>query len=202
MGYTYKTSFSLAVAVRSDDLNITSLLVSWRNGDRQAGDSLLEIVYEQLRVLASRKLRGEDAGPAFQTSDLVNEVYIKLAGADVEWQNRVHFYALAARAMRRILIDEARARRSAKRGGAAGSIPMDSLESAAEVSVISAPHLLALDMALEELAEFDQRKSQLIELLYFGGLTHEEAGAALKISQTTLHRELKLAKAWLYSRMA
>ena len=187
--------------MESGDPDITNLLVSWRKGDRNAGDLLLAVVYEQLRLLASRKLRSESADPAFQTSDLVNEVCIKLAGADVEWQNRVHFYAIAARAMRRILVDEARARKSAKRGSRSQNVPVQELETAASISPDIAPHLLAVDLALDELAKHDGRKSQLIEMLYFGGLTHEEAGAAMNISQSTLHRELKLAKAWLYSRM-
>ncbi len=129
-----------------------------------------------------------------QPTALVHEAFMRLAGADVEWQDRVHFYALAARTMRRILVDHAKGLKRLKRGGGLERISLENIELASPVRLID---VLELDQAMEGLAAFDPRKSQIVELLYFGGLTHDEAAAALEISAATLHRDLKLARAWL-----
>ena len=132
---------------------------------------------------------------ALRATALVHEAYVKLAGVDVEWRDRVQFYAVAAKAMRHILVDHARAQGRQKRGGGAEKLPLDE---AIMVGAQNSSELIELDDALERLAKLDPRKSQVIELLFFGGLTYEESSAALGISEATLHRELKMAKAWLH----
>jgi len=178
--------------------DITQLLISWRAGDGQAGESLMQAVYDQLRALAGQRLRSERPDHTLQTTELVHEAYMRLAGAEIEWKDRVHFFAVAARAMRRILVDHAKAQHRAKRGAGADRVSLEEVDAPAAIGPGDMPHILALDQALDLLALNDQRKSQLVELLFFGGLTHEEAAAALDISLATLHRDLKLAKAWLH----
>jgi RNA polymerase sigma factor (TIGR02999 family) len=174
---------------------VTQLLKEVGQGNQQAVDSLIPLVYDQLRHLAARCLMVENPGHTLRATALVHEAYLRLAGAETDWQNRVQFYAVAARMMRRILVDHARARNRQKRGSGAEKV---SLDEAIMVGEESSLDLIDLDEALQRLAEFDARKSQIIELLFFGGLTCEESAAALNISPATLHRELKLAKAWLH----
>ena len=174
---------------------VTRLLKEAGRGNKQAVDELIPLVYEQLRRLASHCLLSERPGHTLRATALVHEAYLRLAGSETDWQDRVQFYAVAARTMRRILVDHARGRGRQKRGSGAEQVPLDE---AIVVGGDSPLDLLDLDDALEKLAEVDPRKSQLIELLFFGGLTCEESAAALNISPATLHRDLKMAKAWLY----
>ncbi|MCG3163844.1 MAG: hypothetical protein JMDDDDMK_05296 [Acidobacteria bacterium] len=174
---------------------VTQLLLAWSNGDRAALDQLMPIVYSELRRLAHRQLGAERPNHTLQTTALVNEAYLRLVDQNsLQWQDRAHFFAVAARMMRHILVDYARARHNAKRGGRAVKVALDE---AAEVSVERAAEMVALDEALTALAEFDPRKSRIAELRFFGGLTVEEAAEALKVSPGTVMRDWTLAKAWL-----
>jgi RNA polymerase sigma-70 factor (ECF subfamily) len=178
---------------------VTGLLSEWRQGDKAALDKLTPLVYDEMRRLAHRYVRREREGHTLQTTALVNEVYLRLAGQQsIEWQNRAHFFGVIARVMRHILIDHARARHFAKRGGAAERIP---LEDADLMSAQRAAELVGLDEALEELARFDGRKSRVVELRYFGGLSLEETAEVLDISVMTVRREWRAARAWLFRRM-
>ena len=178
--------------------NLTGLLVEWRDGDQAALDRLMPLVYDQLRRIAHRYVQRERDGHTLQTSALVNEAYLRLADQKVVWQNRSHFFAVTARVMRHILIDHARRRRYAKHGGDARQVPIDE---AAAMSLERAAELIALEEALDELAQLDQRKSQVVELRYFGGLSLEETAEALNISLMTVRRDWRAAKAWLYRRL-
>ncbi|HKS08720.1 MAG TPA: sigma-70 family RNA polymerase sigma factor [Pyrinomonadaceae bacterium] len=178
--------------------NLTGLLVEWRDGDQAALDRLLPLVYDQLRRIAHRYVQRERDGHTLQTSALVNEAYLRLADQKVVWQNRAHFFAVTARVMRHILIDHARRRRYAKHGGDARQVPIDE---AAAMSLERAAELIALEEALDELAQLDQRKSRVVELRYFGGLSLEETAEALDISLMTVRRDWRAAKAWLYRRL-
>jgi RNA polymerase sigma-70 factor (ECF subfamily) len=178
--------------------DITRLLTAWSGGDRQALDELTPFMYEELRRIAERYMRKEAGGHTLQATALVHEAYARLAGADLSLRDRAHFLAFMARLMRQILVDHARARKSAKRGDGFERVTLD------ESVVISADSdglVLELDEVLQELRQFDELKSQIIELRFFGGLTYDEAAEALDISTTTLDRELRLAKAWLRHRM-
>jgi len=155
----------------------------------------MPVVYEQLRKLAARCLRAERPDHTLRATALVHEAYLRLVDADVAWQDRVHFFAVSARLLRRILVDHAKANHRQKRGGGAEKVTLDE---ALLVGPQSSGGIVELDEALQRLAAHDQRKSELIELLCFGGLTYDEAATALKISPATVHRELKLAKAWLH----
>jgi RNA polymerase sigma factor (TIGR02999 family) len=173
---------------------VTQLLQQWGAGDKQALDQLMPIVYDQLHKLASNCLRSERPDHTLRATALVHEAYLRLVQADVNWQDRVHFYAVSARILRRILVDHAKSRNRNKRGGEYQKIP---LEEAILVGPEADRGMVELDEALQRLASQDRRKSELIELLFFGGLTYDEAAAALEISPATVHRELTLAKAWL-----
>jgi RNA polymerase sigma factor (TIGR02999 family) len=155
----------------------------------------MPVVYDQLRRLASNCLRAERPDHTLRATALVHEAYVRLVDSDVAWEDRVHFFAVSARMLRRILVDHAKANKRKKRGGEFQQIPF---EEALLVGPQSDKGIVELDDALRRLAAQDQRKSELIELLFFGGLTYDEAAAALKISPATVHRELTLAKAWLY----
>jgi RNA polymerase sigma factor (TIGR02999 family) len=183
----------------ADPQNVTILLQQWRGGDQHAFDELMPVVYEELRRLASRCLYAERPGHTLRATELVHEAYMRLMDADIGWQDRAHFYAVAARVLRRILVDYARSHNRQKRGGGEESVPLDeALVVGPEATAI----VLALDEALQRLAVLDQRKSEIVQLLFFGGLTYDETAAALDISAATVHRELKLAKAWLHREMA
>ena len=181
--------------VSPDRQLVTQMLQQWSNGNKQALDELMPVVYEQLRRLASNCLRAERPDHTLRATALVHEAYVRLVDSDVAWQDRVHFFAVSARMLRRILVDHAKSRNRDKRGGEFEKIPLDE---AVMVGPQSDKGIVELDDALKRLATQDQRKSELIELLFFGGLTYDEAAAALKISPATVHRELILAKAWLY----
>jgi RNA polymerase sigma-70 factor (ECF subfamily) len=178
--------------------DITRLLAAWSDGDPRALDELTPVVYEELRRLADKYMRKESSGHTLQATALVHEAYARLAGADVPLANRAHLLAFMARLMRQILVDHARARKSAKRGAGLERVTLDE---SVVVSGDSDAVVLELNQVLDELRGFDELKCQIIELRFFGGLTYEEAAEALSISTTTLDRELRLAKAWLRHRM-
>jgi RNA polymerase sigma factor (TIGR02999 family) len=182
-----------------DSQNVTILLQQWRSGDEGALDQLMPVVYQELRRLAKRCLYAERPGHTLRATELVHEAYLRLVGADIGWQDRAHFYAVAARVLRRILVEYARSRNRQKRGS--GEEPI-TLDEALVVGPEAASIVLDLDEALQRLAVLDTRKSEVIQLLFFGGLTYDETAAALDISPATVHRELKLAKAWLHREMA
>jgi RNA polymerase sigma factor (TIGR02999 family) len=173
----------------------TALLLAWGSGDPGALDQLMPLVYDEMRRLARLHLRGERAGHTLQATALVNEAYLRLIEVNqVRWQNRAHFFAMASRVMRRILVDSARARRYQKRGGGAERVSLD------EVLLVSnepSQDLVALDEALNALAAVDLRKSQVVEMRFFGGLSVAETAAVLKVSPDTVMRDWRLAKAWL-----
>jgi RNA polymerase sigma-70 factor, ECF subfamily len=175
---------------------ITRLLKDWRGGRNEAFDQLFALVYDELRVLASGYMRRERPDHTLQTTALVNEAYLKLVGhKDSLFENRVHFFAVAAKVMRQVLIDHARTRQYEKRGGNAVKIPLD------EAMIMSderAGDLLALDLALKSLAEIDPRKSNVVELRFFGGMTIEETAEFLGVSFNTVVRDWEMARAWLY----
>lgn len=174
---------------------ITELLKAWRHGDEQALEKLTPQVYRELHRAARRCMKGEQDGRTLQTTALINELYLRLIDLkSIDWQNRAHFFAVCARQMRRILTDQARARHSHKRGGGAQPVSLD-------VAPVVCPDwrgdLLAVDDALNELAKTDSRKSQVVELRFYGGLTVAETAEVLKVSQETVVRDWRLAKAWL-----
>ena len=169
------------------------MLREWRSGNQEALDRLMPLVYDELRRLANRYMRGERPEHTLQATALVNEAYLRLVDMKVSWQDRAHFFAVAARLMRRLLVDHARANQRAKRE----SGPKVSLDDALEVSSKPALDLVALDEALTRFATFDPRKAEIIELHFFGGLNNEEVAEALGISRATVQRDLRVAKAWL-----
>ena len=178
---------------------ITQQLIAWSNGDRAALEKLIPAVYQELRRMADRCLRGENAEHSLQPTALVHEAYLRLIDQTrVEWHNRAHFFGVAAQMMRRILIDHAKAKHRAKRGGAARKL---SLEEIANYTRERASDLVALDEALKILAQMDERKSRIVELRYFGGLTVDETAQVLGVSDKTVMRDWNLAKAWLYQHL-
>ncbi len=174
---------------------LTQLLADCSSGDKAALDRLMPVVYGELRRLAHRYMRGERPGHTLQTTALINETYLRLVGyRKMQWQDRAHFFAVAAQQMRRILVDSARSSRDAKRGGGVRRV---SLDDAATVSREKTAEVIAVDDALKDLAALDPRKSQIVELRYFGGLDIEEIAEVLEISPTTVQRQWRIAKAWL-----
>lgn len=175
---------------------ITRLLTDWRGGDRAALERLAPLVHDELHRLARHYLSRERPGHTLQATALVNEAYLRLIDQqNSDWQDRAHFFAVAARIMRHLLIDHARARRYAKRGGGARQV---SLDEAAAISPEASLDLLALNEALDRLASIDERKVAIVELRYFSGLSVEETAAAMGLSEITVKREWLKAKAWLY----
>jgi RNA polymerase sigma-70 factor, ECF subfamily len=185
---------------------ITVLLKAWASGDAAALDQLTPLVYDELRRLARRYMRNERAGNTLQTTALVNEAYLRLVDAKrVAWQDRIHFFAVSAQMMRRILVDAARARGSAKRGGQVKRVNHSTAFNLDEIPDVSSGRdreLVAIDDALNTLAEIDSRKASVIELRFFGGLSVDEAAEILKISPQSVMRDWKLAKAWLTRELA
>ena len=174
---------------------VTELLLAWRDGDEAALEKLLPLVYEELHRLAARYMRRESPGHTLQTSALVNEAFIRLIDQQVHWRNRAHFFGIAAQLMRRILLDHARTQVRAKRGGGALRVSFDE---AAIVSGQRAAELIALDDALNALTAFDSRKSRIVELRFFGGLSNEEVAEVMGMSLRTVEREWRKAKVWLH----
>lgn len=179
---------------------ITQLLVNWSRGNEAAFEQLVPLVYPELKRLARRYMGRENPGHTLQTSALINEAYLRLVDQQsVEWQDRAHFYRMAAQVMRHILIDHARKRRFQKRGAGATHVPIDELMIAANER---ATELVALDDALDALAAIDTRKVQIVELRFFGGLTVEETAQVMNLSPITIKREWRSAKAWLQTEVS
>jgi RNA polymerase sigma factor (TIGR02999 family) len=182
------------------ETEITDLLLAWNEGDPSALQELAPLVDAELRRLARSYLRRERAGHTLQTTALINEAYVRLIDSRrVRWENRAHFYGLAARVMRQILVDFSRRRNYQKRGGGLHQI---TLVEAFAVEPGNDPDLLALDEALRELATVDQRKAQVVEMRFFGGLTEKEVALALNVSPETARRDWRLAKSWLLRRLS
>jgi RNA polymerase sigma factor (TIGR02999 family) len=180
--------------------SVSHLLQRWSDGDRSALDQLLPLVYDELRRMARRYMGQQPSGHTLQTTALIHEAYLRLVGQEEkQWENRAHFFGVAAQAMRHILVDYARARHTAKRGGETRAV---SLEEAAIVSDERAAEMVALDEALAELARLSPRQSQVVELRYFGGLSVTETAEVLQVSSDTVTRDWNQAKAWLYRRLS
>ena len=178
---------------------VTQLLLAWSEGDKQALDRLVPLVYDELRRLAQSYMRRERANQTLQTTALINEAYLRLIDANrVKWQNRAHFFGVASRVMRQILVTIAREHGAQKRGGGAEQV---SLDEAMMIDEGRDEDLVALDEALVALAQFDARKAQVVEMRFFGGLTEEEIGAALDVSTETVRRDWRLARSWLRRRL-
>jgi RNA polymerase sigma factor (TIGR02999 family) len=175
---------------------VTRLLRAWQDGDSKAFEELIPLVYDELRHIARMHMRRERAGLTLQATALANEAYLRLVDAKkMHWRDRAHFFAMASRVMRRVLVDAARARHAEKRGGASPKVTL--VEALAVPSPENTVDLVALDEALESLAAANPRKAQIVELRYFGGLTVEETAAVLKISTDTVARDWRFAKSWL-----
>ena len=179
--------------------NVTQLLHAWGKGDEAARDELIPLVYDTLRRIARHQLRGERAGHTLETTALINEAYLKLVEQSVSWQSRAHFFGIAARLMRQLLVDYARARQRLKRGGDMQQI---SLTDAAGIAQDQAVDLLALDDALQILTEVDPQSSRIVELRFFGGLTIEETAQVMGISTPTVERGWRAARAWLQTELS
>jgi len=179
---------------------VTELLLKWTEGDKAALDALIPIVYQELRRVARARLRSEPEGHPIQTTALVHEVYLRLVDtAGLSLENRAHFFGVAGRLMRQILVDHARRQRAGKRGAGVTFFALDAVAPAASPSVVD---VLALDMALSELALLEERLCQVVELKFFAGLTIEETAAALAVSPVTIERDWAFAKSWLYKRLS
>lgn len=184
----------------SDQHEVTRLLERWRGGDRAALEQLTPLVYEELRRLAHSYMRREHQGHPLQTTALVHEAFVRLiAQQAVPWQSRAHFLAVSAHAMRHILVDYARQKHAAKRGGEARRVALDD---GALASVERAAELVALDDAMQGLAALDPRRCRVVELRYFGGMNNREAAEVLGLSEATVQREWRFARAWLYRELA
>ena len=179
---------------------ITALLLDWSNGDEIAFERLMPLVYDELRQMARRYMRRQPSGHTFQTTELIHEAYLKLAGQEkLNWQNRSHFFGVAARAMRHILVDYARSKHREKRGGLAERITLnENLTAAASRS----EEIIVLDSALNQLAKLDQRKAQIVEMKFFGGLKTDEIAEILKISPDTVKRDWRFARTRLLRELA
>jgi len=179
-----------------DSSQITQLLRQWSDGKREVLESLMPLIYDELRGQASRYLKKERSNHTLQTTALINEAYLKLIDQrQVQWQNRAHFFAIAAQAMRRILVDYARQRQREKRGGKAGDLPLE--QAISIVSQEKSVDLVALDDALTRLEKFDERQARVVELRYFSGLSLDETAEVLGVLNVTVRRDWNMAKAWL-----
>jgi RNA polymerase sigma factor (TIGR02999 family) len=180
--------------------DVTALLAKWRNGDTDALDTLIPLVYGELKRIARARLRGERPDRHLQPTTLVHEAYLRLVDIDrMTFENRTHFFALTARLMRQILVDHARRQRAAKRGGSVTRMTLHDVAAPDSTSIID---IIALESALDGLAEIDERLSRIVELKFFAGLNIEETGAVLNISAATVERDWAVAKAWLYRRLS
>jgi RNA polymerase sigma factor (TIGR02999 family) len=175
---------------------VTRLLGAWRTGDEGVLDELMPLVYNELHVIAQHYMRGERPDHTLQPTALVHEAFLRLGGVSVAWQDRVHFFALAASTMRRVLVDHAKARSREKRGGGVAHLP---IEDARHVPSEAPADVVALDESLRRLTVLDERKGRVIELHYFGGLGYDEIAVALDVSAATVDRDLRFAKAWLHN---
>lgn len=178
---------------------VTVLLRKWSEGDENALEQLTPLVYDELHRLAHQHMRRESAGHVLQTSALINEAYLRLVDQPrIQWESRAHFFGIAARLMRRILVDDARKRNSAKRGGRLIQVPLDEIENLAQQQ---AANVVAVDEALQRLEAIDTRQSQIVELRFFAGLSIDETAELLKVSPGTVMRDWTFARAWLKSQM-
>lgn len=190
---------SLGKVVGAETSETTQLLRAWAGGDEAALEQLTPRVYNELRRIAGRCMQSERPGRTIEATALVHEAYLKLVDVkNVEWQHRAHFFAISAQVMRRILLDRARRRVAAKRGGATPRVQLENLE---QVGYMRARELVALDDALDALAQFDTRKARIIELRFFGGLSVEETAEVEKVSPDTVMRDWRLARAWLLDKL-
>jgi RNA polymerase sigma factor (TIGR02999 family) len=180
-------------AAHDSPRTVTRLLVEWREGDAEALEALVPLVYDELRRLARLQMRNEAAGHTLQPTALVHEAYARLVDLKLDWRDRSHFLCMAARTMRRVLVDHARARRAAKRGAGAVQVTLHDFHAKDEPSI----DLLAIDDALNSLDRQDERAARAVELCYFGGLTGREIAEALEISEATAERDLRFARSWL-----
>jgi RNA polymerase sigma factor (TIGR02999 family) len=179
---------------------ITQLLAEWSDGNQSALDELYPLVYDELHRLARRYMSRERQGHTLQTTALINEAYVRLVDQkNIHWANRSHFFAISAQIMRRILIDHARRHAYAKRGGGAQQVSLDEV---ADLTSTRSSELLRLDEALKSLAERDPRRSQVVELRYFGGLDNKEIAGVLNVSENTVTRDWNMARAWLYQQLS
>ena len=179
---------------------VTRLLQEWSDGDETALEQLMPLVHDELHLLAHQHMRREGPGHILQTSALINEAYLRLVEHPrIRWENRAHFFGIAARLMRRILVDDARKRNSAKRGGSLIQVPLDEATSVAQEQ---AANVVALDDALKTLETIDARQGQIVELRFFGGLSIEETANALQVSPGTVMRDWTFARAWLRNEMS
>jgi len=186
--------------VADSSQNITELLVGYGRGDKEALDQLMPIVYEELRRQAARYLRREQAGHTLQTTALIHEAYVRLVDQRaVQWQNRAHFFGVAAQMMRRILVDHARTKKRVKRGGSDIRVSLAGANVAVKGQDLD---VVALDEALSRLAQIDEQQSRVVELRYFSGLTVEETAEVMGISKATVKRDWSVAKAWLYRELS
>jgi len=179
--------------------DVTRLLELWDGGDTSVVDQLMPLVYEQLRAVADRRLRAERDGHTLQATALVNETYLRMVGSEMHVQGRAHFFALAAKVMRRILVDHARAHHAAKRGG--GGVRLSLTEANLVASADTDLDILAVHEALKALEAQDERKARVVEMVMFGGLTYDEVAEALDVSVATVDRDLRFAKSWLTARL-
>jgi RNA polymerase sigma factor (TIGR02999 family) len=180
--------------------DVTLLLARWRGGEDKALDELVSLVYNELRRLAGRYLNRENAGLTLQTHDLIHEAFLRLIGQrHVDWQNRAHFFGIAAQMMRRILTDHARRRSYGKHGGGVRRVALDDVP---DVAAGSDADIVAVDEALTELKGVDEELAKIVELRFFGGLEHDEIAAVLGVSNATARRRFRIAKAWLYRRLS
>jgi RNA polymerase sigma factor (TIGR02999 family) len=178
--------------------NVTALIGAWQDGQPGAGERLMSVVYDDLRRLARRQLRREGGAATLRPTELVHESYVRLLGQAAALENRAHFLALAATMMRRVLVDRARRRHALRRGGVTCLVPLDEIDQATSPRSID---VIALDEALAELATFDSRQAQVVELHFFGGLPFEEVATVLQASPSTIFREWRVARLWLLKRL-
>ena len=178
----------------ADSPNLTQLITDWQHGDENALEELTPHIYEELRRLARRQMRRENAKHTLQATALVNEAFIKIGAASVSYENRAHFFNLATQVMRRILVDHARSKQREKRGG---KMPDLTFDESMHLGGDAGPGILELDLALDKLAQVDEKIADAVQLIYFGGLTYEESAAQLGVSRTQFYEDLQFAKAWL-----
>jgi RNA polymerase sigma factor (TIGR02999 family) len=192
----------MADARGMDPGELTAVLRSWHGGDRSALDRVMPVIYDELRALAARHLAGERSGHTLQTTALVHEAYLRLAGQQhADWKNRAHFFGAVSTIMRRILVDHARRRARDKRGGGEAVVPIDQTNEPAAPARDDGVDVEALDDALHRLATLDQRQARIVEMRYFSGMTVEEIAEALAISTGTVKRDWTVARAWLFAEL-
>ena len=183
------------------DAELTRLLIAWKEGDQKALEQLTELAYQELRGLAVARLRQERHGGALQPTELINEMFLRLLSADVEWSDRSHFYTLAATTMRRVLVDQARARQRQKRGGDPLKVTLEDWHRQDAPRPDTAVDMLALDQALDVLEDLDQNQARIVELYFFAGLTFEEIAKVTATSRSVVHRLVRSGQAWLFQRL-